>query len=80
MLLWGLKNANNFTPANGLLAAFLSWFSRASPLRIFFRPPTPSVGGGSSAELERIPGTQLLKPWCRTLTDACARERFAVYK
>lgn len=37
MPLWGLENAtNNFIPAKGLLTAFLSCFSRASPLRIFF--------------------------------------------
>ena len=38
MPLWGLENAaNNFTPAKGLLAAFLSRFPRATPLRIFSR-------------------------------------------
>lgn len=44
MSLWILKNAaNNFTPAEELLAAFLSQFSRP-PLRIFFRSPTPERG------------------------------------
>lgn len=64
MSLWGLKNAaNNFIPAEELLAASVSQFSRLSPLRIVFRSPTLRVGGGSRTDSSN----QLLKPRCLTL-------------
>lgn len=82
MLLWGLESAaTNFTPAKELLAAVPSRFSRPAPLRIFFRSPTPERGRweqrGARADSSNPTSEAVLPP---SVADACARERFAVYR
>lgn len=76
----GLKIAvNNFTPAKELLAVCKPVFQTFSPEN---RLPLahPERGRWEQHGTRADSSNRLLKPLCRTLTDACAGKRFAVYE